>query len=94
MSGHGYSNLHAALFLNLLCDLVGNRRIFVVFQFFLIFFFRQLGVLFGDRALCNCQNCKSAAAVMPFVDFFHNLVDIVRNFRDQNDVRAARDTGI
>ncbi len=94
MAGHRNTNVQSCLFLNLFCDLIGNRRIFIIRHFFLIFFLGKRSVLFGDRALGNGQDRKLAASLGTFVDGIHYFLDIIGNLRNQNDIRAACHTGV
>ena len=84
------SNTHFAsnLLENLICDFIGYRWVFLCscFQFFFVFLFRKFCIFFGNRTLSNCKNSKTLACFRTFLDCFGNLLDIIRNLRDQNDI--------
>ena len=84
------SNTHFAsnLLENLICDFIGYRWVFLCscFQFFFVFLFRKFCIFFGNRTLSNCKNSKTLACFRTFLDCLGNLLDIIRNLRDQNDI--------
>ena len=94
MSGHCNTYIQTGLFLNLLCDLIGNGRIFVICHFLFVFFLGERRVFFGNSAFRHCQDRELATPLGTFVNGLHNLFDIIRNLRDQDNIRPARHTRV
>ena len=94
MSGYGYADFPAGLFLNLCCHFIGNGRIRTIAQFLFVRFLGELGVFFGNGALCYRNNGEAAAVFMMFLNGFRYFINIIRNFRNKDDVRTACHAGI
>ena len=96
MSWYGDTYFTSDFFINLICDLIGNRRIFLCscFQFLFIFLLREFCVFFGNGTFCNCKNCEAFACFCTFLDRCCNLFDIIRDFRNQDDICTACNTGM
>ena len=82
------------LFKDLISDLVGNRRIFLCsgFQFLFVFLLRKFCVFFGDRTFCNCKDRETFACFGTFLDSCCDLLDIIWDFRDQDDICTTGNT--
>ena len=91
MSGNSHADFASGLFGDRVRDLIGDGRILIVGQFLLIFFLGEFRVLLGDRAFRHDDDREAASVSVSLFDRFHNLIDIVRDLRDQDDIRAARD---
>ena len=89
MSWNRDADLSSCHLLNLVCQFIGNGRIFVVFHFFFIFLLGKLCILFGDSTLGYRDDGKTAAFFVPVFDLLDHLIDIIRNLGNQNDIRTA-----
>ena len=94
MPGNGNADVLAALLPDLIGDLIGNRRIRIVLHLLLIFFLGELRVFFGDRALRHGHDREPGSSRLTLIDRFDHFVDIIRNLRNENDIRTACHTGI
>ncbi len=85
MSGNSYANLTSDNLVDLICDLIGNRRIFLCscFEFFFVFFLRKFCIFFGNYPFGNGKDRKTLACFVAFLDCFADLLDVVRNLRNQ-----------
>ena len=63
-------------------------------QFLFIFFLFQFRVFLGDRTLCDCQNGKCFSCLRTFLDHIRDHIDIIRDLRDQDHIRAACDSRV
>ena len=92
MSRNGDTYFLICLFLDLLCQLVSDRRIFSLGQLLFILFLGQFRIFLGDCALGNRKDRERLARFAASVDHFLYRFDIVWNLRKQDNVRAACDT--
>ena len=89
MSGNSNAHFPSCLFLNGGCHFIGNRRISTFLQFFLIFFLRKSSIFFGNSTFCYRNDSEAAALFISLFYFINHFVDVVRNLREQNDIRSA-----
>ena len=94
MAGYGDTYFSAGLLLDLCSHLVGYGRERIFFHLFLVIFFGQGSIFPGDRTLSHSDNGKTAALFVPVFDLLDHLIDIIRDLREQDDVRTACHSGI
>ena len=94
MSGNGDTDFTSRHLLDLVSDLIGNGRILIVSHFLLVFLLGELRVFLGNGAFRDRNDGKSAAALVPAFNSLNDLIDIIGDFRDQDYIRAARDTRV
>ena len=94
MAGNRNTDFTSGRLLNAVRDLIGNRRILIVCHFLFVFFFGEFGILFGDSALCNCDDRETAAALVSGLNCIDNLIDVIGDLGKKDDVCAACDAGI
>ena len=94
MSGHCDADFTSCRLCDGIRHFIGNRRILVVGEFLLIFFLGELGVFLGDRALRYDDDRKAASVLVSLLNSFYDFVDVIRDFRNQDDVRAACDSRV
>ena len=94
MARNRYAHILSGLLLNPVRNFIRYGRIRIIFHLFLIFFLGKFRVFFRNRAFRHRHDCELGTARHTAVNRFNDFVDIVWNFRNQNDVRAACHTGI
>ena len=94
MTGNGNTNLKPGSFLNLIRNLVRDGGPFLLFSFFLVVLLGQGCVLLGDGTFCDSDDGKALSGLGTIIDGFNDLVDIIRDLRQQDNIRAAGNTGI
>ena len=92
MSRNGNSYFLICRFLDLLCQLICDRRIFSLGDLLFIFFLFQFCILFRDCTFRNRKNRKRFSFSRPSVDHICDHIDIIRDFRKKDNIRAARYT--
>ena len=94
MAGDGDAGLATSLGLDLLGDVVDDRRTRALGELFLVLLLGQRRVLLGDSALGDGYDGKAAAGLHAMLDGLDDVVHVVGDLGNQDDVRAARDAGI
>ena len=92
MARHSHTHVYAQALRDLRRQLIGYRRISVVLHEFLQILLAHLRPLLGNRALGHRQDRKALLILVPLLDGAADALDIIRNLRDQNDIRSARDS--
>ena len=94
MPRHTNPCFELCLLLNLCSDAVGcgNHTRFCTES--CPFFLFQLGFFLVKAALCNGNNGEILSAFAPLQNRLANLVNVIRNLRNQNDVCTAGNSGI
>ena len=91
MSRDGHADIRAGLLPDQIRQLIGYGRIRIIRHFCLVFFLGQLCILFGDRPLRHCQDRKALLRAVPLLNGCTHLVDVIRDLRNQHDIRSACD---
>ena len=94
MTGDGDAGLATGLGLNLLGDVVDDRRARTLGDLLLVLLLGQRRVLLGDSALGDGHDGKAAAGLHAMLDGLDDVIHVVGDFGNQDDVRAARDAGV
>ena len=94
MSRYRHAHFQTGLFLDLIRHLIGYARERILLHLFLVILLGQFRIFFRDRAFRHRQDGETAAALFTLTDGFDHLVDLVRDLRDQDDVRPGCHTGI
>ena len=94
MAGYGDTYFSAGLLLDLRSHFIGYGRERIFFHLFLVIFFGQGSIFLGNRTLSHSDNGKTAALFVPVFDLLDHLIDIIRDLREQDDVRTACHSGI
>ena len=92
MTRHCDPNLFVRLYLDLFRQFIGNGRVFTFCEFLFIFFLFQFCIIFRDCTFRNRKNRKRFSFSRPSVDHICDHIDIIRDFRKKDNIRAARYT--
>ena len=89
MARNRNADFHTAFLLNLICNLIRNRWVPAGCNFCLVLLLGKLCIVFGDCTFCNCKNRKSFSVFCTLMNRIHDLINIIRNLREQNNVGTA-----